>query len=178
MTFVAIDSETEALPIGAVRDIWHPSSAAREDQKIADVEGRFRSAAHAACRRILTLLERNVVTLWRPVGPCELDLISASGMREFPPRLPEQPIFYPVLTEACATKIARDWNAPRAGGSVTRFEVRRDFILRYPVHDAGGQEHLEYWIPAEALPAFNNAIVGQIEVVAEFPAIRPSAPGA
>jgi hypothetical protein len=37
------------------------------------------------------------VTLWRPVGPAELDLIRASGMRAFPPRLPEQPIFYPYF---------------------------------------------------------------------------------
>ncbi|MDJ0699325.1 MAG: hypothetical protein QNJ07_05670 [Woeseiaceae bacterium] len=36
-------------------------------------------------------------TLYRPVGPAELDLIRDSGWQEFPPRLPEQPIFYPVL---------------------------------------------------------------------------------
>jgi hypothetical protein len=33
------------------------------------------------------------------VGPGELELIAASGYRPFPPRLPEQPIFYPVLTD-------------------------------------------------------------------------------
>jgi hypothetical protein len=86
-------------------------------------------------------------------------------------------VFYPVLTEAYATKIARDWNAPRGGGFVTRFRVRRDFIHRYPVQDAGGREHLEYWIPAEDLPAFNNAIIGQIEIVAAFPATKPFDPG-
>lgn len=118
--------------------------------------------------------DSGVVTLWRPVGPLELELIAASGMRKFPPRLPEQPIFYPVLTEAYATKIARDWNAPRGGGFVTRFRVRRDFMGRYPVQEAGGRDHTEYWIPAEDLPALNNAIVGQIEVVAELPATKPS----
>lgn len=35
-------------------------------------------------------------TLFRPVGPDEFRLIAASGFRAFPPRLPEQPIFYPV----------------------------------------------------------------------------------
>jgi hypothetical protein len=50
----------------------------------------------------------NTLTLWRPVGPTELELIRRSGMRAFPPRLPEQPIFYPVLTEEYAVKIARD----------------------------------------------------------------------
>src|SRR5262245_6014994 len=115
------------------------------------------------------LAEEAAVTLWRPVGPRELALIRESGMRAFPPRLPEQPIFYPVLSEAYAAKIARDWNVPRSGkGYVTRFRVARSLLDRYQVQEAGGRAHLEYWIPAEDLPAFNDAIVGEIEVVAEF----------
>jgi hypothetical protein len=110
------------------------------------------------------------VTLWRPVGPQELALIEASGMRAFPPRLPEQPIFYPVTTEAYAIKIARDWNVPASGsGFVTRFEVRKDFLDRYNVQTAGSRTYQEYWIPAEELSAFNAAIVGEIEVTATFP---------
>ncbi len=62
------------------------------------------------------------VTLYPPVGPIELDLIRSSGWRCFPPRLADQPIFYPVLCEAYAVKIVRDWNVPTAGsGFVTRF---------------------------------------------------------
>jgi hypothetical protein len=114
-------------------------------------------------------LENTAVTLWRPVGPEELDLIRQSGMRAFPPRLPEPPIFYPVLTEAYAVKIARDWNVPASGkGYVTRFVVSKDFLDRYPVQEAGGRDHREYWIPADDLPAFNAAIIGEIQVVAEF----------
>ncbi|QOZ33136.1 ADP-ribosylation/crystallin J1 [Bradyrhizobium sp. CCBAU 53421] len=110
------------------------------------------------------------ITLWRPVGPQELALIEQSGMRAFPPRLPDQPIFYPVLTEEYAAKIARDWNVPASGaGFVTRFQVERSFIDRYDVQEAGGRAHLEYWIPAEDLPAFNAAIVGPIEVIRSFP---------
>jgi hypothetical protein len=109
------------------------------------------------------------ITLWRPVGPEELRLIRNAGMRAFPPRLPDQPIFYPVLSEEYATKIARDWNVPHSGaGYVTRFRVRRDFLERYQVQEAGGRSHREYWIPAEDLSAFNEAIVGAIEVVASF----------
>jgi hypothetical protein len=109
------------------------------------------------------------ITLWRPVGPKELELIRQTGMRAFPPRLPDQPIFYPVLTEEYAAKIARDWNVPASGsGFVTRFQVRRSFIDRYEVNEAGGRSHLEYWIPAEELDAFNKAIVGQIEIVRSF----------
>jgi hypothetical protein len=109
------------------------------------------------------------LTLWRPVGPRELELIRKTGMRAFPPRLPEQPIFYPVLTEEYAVKIARDWNVAASGaGYVTRFEVRRSFIDQYDVQEAGGRSHLEYWIPAEDLDAFNAAIVGLIVVVQSF----------
>jgi len=112
----------------------------------------------------------DTVTLWRPIGPKELELIEQSGMRAFPPRLPDQPIFYPVLTEEYAIKIARDWNVPASGaGFVTRFEVARSFINRYDVQEAGGRSHLEYWIPAEDLDAFNAAIVGLIEIVRSFP---------
>ncbi len=115
------------------------------------------------------LMTDETITLWRPVGPKELALIKAAGMRAFPPRLPEQPIFYPVLTEAYAVKIARDWNVPADGaGFVTRFLVRKCHIDRYGVREAGGREHLEYWIPAEELDAFNAEIVGQIEVVQTF----------
>ena len=90
-------------------------------------------------------------------------------MSSFPPRLPEQPIFYPVLTEDYAVKIARDWNVQASGaGFVTRFRVLRAFLEHYPVQMAGGSAHREYWIPAEDLSAFNGAIVGKIEVVAEF----------
>jgi len=55
-------------------------------------------------------VKEQTTILYRPVGRGELELIRASGFREFPPRLPEQPIFYPVLTEEYATQIARDWN--------------------------------------------------------------------
>jgi len=91
-------------------------------------------------------------------------------MKAFPPRLPDQPIFYPVTTEEYAVKIARDWNVPASGaGHVTRFKVKRDFIDAFGVQEAGGHAHQEYWIPAERLADFNAAIVGEIEVVASFP---------
>jgi hypothetical protein len=115
------------------------------------------------------------MTLWRPVGPDELALVEASGWRAWPPRLPEQPIFYPVLNEDYAIRIARDWNVPASGvGYVTRFEVDADFVARYPVQQAGGRTILELWVPAEELAEFNAHIVGPIEVTHEFrPESRP-----
>jgi hypothetical protein len=112
----------------------------------------------------------DTVTLWRPTGPNELKLVEESDWKCWPPRLPEQPIFYPVTTEEYAIKIARDWNVRASGsGYVTRFEVLKSFLNKYDVQDAGGRAHREYWIPAEDLDAFNAAIVGKIEVVRSFP---------
>jgi hypothetical protein len=111
------------------------------------------------------------VVLWRPVGPAELSLIKERNMRGFPPRLRDQPIFYSVLSEEYATKIARDWNVAAAGrGCVTKFQVLKSYLDRYQVREVGGQAHSEYWIPAEDLDAFNAAIVGEIEIVSEFTA--------
>jgi hypothetical protein len=39
---------------------------------------------------------QDAIALFRPTGERELALIRESGWRAFPPRLPEQPIFYPV----------------------------------------------------------------------------------
>src|ERR1700748_1352197 len=111
----------------------------------------------------------DTVILYRPVGPKELELIQASGNKAFPPRLPEQPIFYPVLNEEYAAQIARDWNAKDSGaGYVTRFRVRKEFIAKYQVQQVGNRIHQELWIPAEDLRAMNENIVGEIEVIAEF----------
>lgn len=115
--------------------------------------------------------ENETVMLFRPVGANELQLIRESGYRAFPPRLPSQPIFYPVCNEEYATQIARDWNARQSGrGYVTRFRVRADFLNRYSVQTVGGSVHQEYWIPTDDLDEFNRNIVGQIEVIAEYQA--------
>jgi hypothetical protein len=109
-------------------------------------------------------------TLFRPVGRNEFLLIEASGFTRFPPRLPEQPIFYPVLNEEYAVAIARDWNArgPDGAGFVTAFDVETRFLEKYEIHQVGDKSHLEYWIPADQLELFNMNIVGLIRVVAEF----------
>lgn len=113
------------------------------------------------------------VELFRPVGQAELDLIVASGMRAFPPRLEEQPIFYPVATVEYARLIASDWNVrdPASGhvGYVLRFRVRKEFLDRHPAREAGGRDLIEYWIPAEELSAFNANLVGSIEIVERYP---------
>lgn len=114
--------------------------------------------------------EQRTLVLFRPVGENELALIEQSDWRRFPPRLPEQPIFYPVLSEAYARRIANEWNTQDGGvGHVTRFEVDLDFAVRYPPQAVGGDRLRELWVPAEELETFNDHIVGRIEVVATFP---------
>lgn len=108
--------------------------------------------------------------LFRPVGLEELRLIDAAGMHAFPPRLPEQPIFYPVLNEEYARQIARDWNTKQHSlvGFVTRFDVDDAYVAKFEPHIVGGRVHEELWVPAEELAEFNRHIVGRIEVVAAY----------
>lgn len=111
----------------------------------------------------------DVTTLYRPIGPKELELIEQSGWKKFPPRLPEQPIFYPVMNEQYAVQIARDWNVPASGsGYVTKFNVRTEYVKKFEVQNVGGEIHNELWVPAEELEEFNSNIVGLIEVTQTF----------
>ncbi len=97
-------------------------------------------------------------------------MIEQSGWKAFPPRLPEQPIFYPVMNEEYAIQIARDWNVPASGsGFVTRFAVDADYLCRFDEQVVGGHVHRELWVPAEELKGFNQHIIGLIEVTQSFP---------
>lgn len=114
-------------------------------------------------------MTEETVTLYRPTGPEELELVRASGYKRWPPRLPEQPIFYPVTNEEYAIQIARRWNVKDSGvGYVTRFLVRKPFMDRFPLEKVGGREHTEWWIPAEQLEELNDNIVGLIQVIGEY----------
>lgn len=111
-------------------------------------------------------------TLYRPVGERELELVAASGFRRFPPRLDWQPIFYPVLNQAYAEQIAREWNTDDAfsgyAGHVTAFDLPEDYLAQFPVQVVGGDIHEELWVPAEELDNFNDHIQGSIRVVISF----------
>lgn len=112
------------------------------------------------------------MVLYRPIGAAELELIKESGYRCFPPRLPGQPFFYPVLDKKYADEIAGIWNVKYEDshkGYVTRFEVEDLYISQFEVHTVGDSYHQELWIPAEELKNFNSHITGIIEVVSSFP---------
>jgi tetratricopeptide (TPR) repeat protein len=105
--------------------------------------------------------------LYRPVGLQELALIYDSGMQAFPARLPQQPIFYPVLQLEYARQTASNWNAQNGqfAGYVTQFKVEEPYISQFEQHTVGESEHEELWIPAEEVETFNKHIVGHIKVV-------------
>lgn len=111
--------------------------------------------------------------LYRPVGTKELELIEESGYKKFPPRLPEQPIFYPVLNEKYAVEIASQWNVKYNDdhrGYVTRFEIEDAYSRQFEVHTVGAGYHQELWVPAEELETFNRHIIGKIQVISQFAA--------
>jgi hypothetical protein len=113
-----------------------------------------------------------MTTLFRPVGLNELALIWDSGMRQFPPRLPHQPIFYPVANIDYAGQIAKDWNTKDEGsgfaGYVTGFDVPQDYLATFEPHTVGAASHVEYWIPSGSLDVFNAAIQGTIRIQSAY----------
>lgn len=113
-----------------------------------------------------------LVTLYRPVGQKEMDLIKDSGYKTFPPRLEWQPIFYPVMNQQYAEQIALQWNTKDEfsgyAGYVTAFDLPENYLRQFPVQNVGGEIHNELWIPAEALEEFNKNIIGEIRVVQSF----------
>lgn len=102
--------------------------------------------------------------LYRPVGPEELRLMFESGMKAYPPRLADQPIFYPVTNEAYARQIAGDWNTKTGSfsGFVSRFVIDDSYAARFERKVVGAASHEELWVPAEELPILNSHIDGRI----------------
>jgi hypothetical protein len=109
--------------------------------------------------------------LFRPVGLHELRLIADTGYRAFPPRLPDQPIFYPVTNFEYARQIAEDWNTKYNNppcGFITKFAVSDEYIKQFEIQIVGARENAELWIPAENLEEFNANIFGEITVEAAY----------
>ncbi len=112
------------------------------------------------------------ITLYRPVGQKEWDLIIEAGYKRFPPRLDWQPIFYPVTNQPYAEQIASQWNTNDGAGNyvghVLAFDIIESYVQQFPVQNVGGEIHNELWVPAEQLDDFNNHIVGNIRLIKTF----------
>jgi hypothetical protein len=57
LVFTGIDSETDTLPIGNLRQHWSPEALERKDCEIMEVETFYRRPAIEAASRLLQLLE-------------------------------------------------------------------------------------------------------------------------
>ena len=93
-------------------------------------------------------------TLYRPVGLTEMKLILDLNLKAFPPRLPEQPIFYPVLNKQYADQIASEWNtkdrfsgsALGSAGVISRERIQADISAPANCPSAAGSfESLRRW---------------------------------
>jgi hypothetical protein len=112
------------------------------------------------------------VTLYRPVGVRELELIIDADMKAFPPRLAWQPIFYPVLNSPYAEQIALEWNTKDEfsgyAGFVTAFDLPATYLQQFEIQTVGADMHQELWVPAEQMEEFNGQIKGLIRVEKAF----------
>src|SRR4051794_12991615 len=105
--------------------------------------------------------------LFRPTGLHELQLVLQRGLSGWPPRFPDQAIFYPVLNAAYAEQIARDWNtkSDNRAGYVTKFVVDDAYCSGFERRIVGGRQHEELWVPADQLEEFNRHIIPPIMLI-------------
>lgn len=163
--FTALDAIAEGFKTTLIEDACRGVNLKSDDVLAAVTEMKLAGVTIANSENVLG----DTMTLYRPTGPEELALLEANHFTAWPPRLPDQPIFYPVTSEAYAEQIATEWNIRDSGsGYVTRFKVKRSFINSYPRKIVGGRQHEELWIPAEDLNALNTNLVGKIDVIKRF----------
>jgi len=110
-------------------------------------------------------------TLYRAVGPPELERIRAARSRAFPKRLHHDPVFVMAASAGRARATARQWNAEGRVGYVLSFEVDAAWCRTHVSADAGDRG--ERWIPAEAVPDLNAHLVAEIRLV---DTLRPPPP--
>jgi hypothetical protein len=106
-------------------------------------------------------------TLYRAVGPQELSRIKLRGWTSFA-SMPDQSEFVAFSTPEAALARALDIAAAGDDASrivVLRFAVRASFLAGYDASDAVAPTTVA--IPAASVPALNDNIAGEIEIVAE-----------
>ena len=64
VTFVVVDSETDALPLGEVRELWNTEALKRQDIEIAKAESRYREMVSDACHGLV----RNLAPILDELG--------------------------------------------------------------------------------------------------------------
>ena len=160
--FTVLDALSEEFPTTVLSD-----ACRGVELQPSDIEKAFTEMkqAGASVAETMSVLPAEII-LYRPVGPDELAILRKTGFQSWPPRLPDQPIFYPVSNEQYARQITEEWNVRDSGeGYVTRFKLPRSFLKNYPRQVVGGKIHEEWWIPAEDLEELNRNLIGTIELL-------------
>src|SRR5258706_5880454 len=62
LPFVAIDSETDALPLGKVRDLWASDALTRLQPKIDEAERWARQIGSLPCQTLVALFTNSEIT--------------------------------------------------------------------------------------------------------------------
>ena len=57
ITFVAVDSETDHLPVDSERANWSAEALARKDKEIAQAEKLYQEVVFLACRKLIERLQ-------------------------------------------------------------------------------------------------------------------------
>jgi len=128
-----------------------------------------RNASGRRLERLSEVTPPPTRTLYRAVGPPELERIRASGGRAFPMRGHHEPVFSMASSEARARAVVREWLVEGRSGYVIRFELEADWCDRHVSAAPDGDP----WVATEAIPALNAHLVGEIRMLA---ALRPPPP--
>jgi len=59
VAFVAIDSETDAVPVGRFRELWQPDAKVRFKEEWSQAEDYAQSLGEPACRAVIAWIERH-----------------------------------------------------------------------------------------------------------------------
>ncbi|RYD52190.1 MAG: ADP-ribosylation/crystallin J1 [Sphingobacteriales bacterium] len=105
-----------------------------------------------------------VTTLYHTVSESGLQALQTLRWRGLPPCA--EAAFYPALTRQFALETTRLWKLPEWGtGYLTRFKISARYVRDFEVQSLSGEVYEELWVPTEELGAFNQHIVGKIEVL-------------
>jgi hypothetical protein len=78
----AIASETDDLPIGRLRELWHPDSLAEKDREIKRLERLWHEQVLSACERIRRMLLLRKLVLDRHLSLSERHIVGVVARQE------------------------------------------------------------------------------------------------
>lgn len=92
--------------------------------------------------------------LFRSVTSKEIELIKAADWNKFPPRIVDEPVFYPTATKDQAARSAIDLSKLSGQGTVVEFPIafgQMSGLLRYMNKDGDRRNDEDSWLLVETL---------------------------